>query len=200
MVSCPKCGNQNDVALGQTACFQCGTELSDESVPAPKIQPAAPGGRARPARSFWRFEDRGPFTLNGFGTTFYGKRDFRADGSYITTEWIVLAYFPLIPIRSLRVSYRDPGERRSYLGFGSSVKYAVSEKRFPPNWKQVLCTYGYVAFFSFWIYLVCRSFISVFPHVLYTAPGVMLVFIVCILPVPIPWLLRRFREKKVYLN
>lgn len=127
MVSCPKCGNQNDVALGQTACFQCGTELSGESVPAPKIQPAAPGGRARPARSFWRFEDRGPFTLNGFGTTFYGKRDFRADGSYITTEWIVLAYLPLIPIRSLRVSYRGPGERRSYqlpdgLAEGSIVK------------------------------------------------------------------------------
>jgi len=27
------------------------------------------------------------FSFNGFGTTYYGARDYRADSSYITTEW-----------------------------------------------------------------------------------------------------------------
>ena len=34
------------------------------------------------------------FLLNGFGTTFYGKRAFESDGSYVTTKWIAIAYFP----------------------------------------------------------------------------------------------------------
>jgi len=33
----------------------------------------------------------------------YGKRDFEADRSYVTTEWISIASLPLIPFRSLRV-------------------------------------------------------------------------------------------------
>ena len=44
-----------------------------------------------------------PFTLKGCGTKFYGKRDEDTDGSYITTEWITLAYLPLIPLRSFRI-------------------------------------------------------------------------------------------------
>ena len=58
------------------------------------------------------------YTLNGIGTTFYGQRDFQPDGSYLTTEWLVFLYVPLIPIRSLRVVYRGPGEPRWHLGFG----------------------------------------------------------------------------------
>jgi hypothetical protein len=30
MIVCPKCGNENDVCLGQKACFRCGAELPDE--------------------------------------------------------------------------------------------------------------------------------------------------------------------------
>jgi hypothetical protein len=29
---CPKCGNKNEVSLGQTACFRCGAELPELSV------------------------------------------------------------------------------------------------------------------------------------------------------------------------
>ena len=31
IITCPKCGNKNEVALGQTACFNCGAELPEES-------------------------------------------------------------------------------------------------------------------------------------------------------------------------
>ena len=42
-------------------------------------------------------------TLNGFGTMFCGCDDIRPDGSYITTEWIVFAWIPIIPVNSFRV-------------------------------------------------------------------------------------------------
>jgi hypothetical protein len=198
MTLCPKCGNRNEVSLGQTDCSRCGTELSAEPSFKPVTQPPVLNKSPQPSKSFWRFEDRGPASVNGFGTTYYGMRDFRADGSYITTEWIVLAYFPVIPIRSLRVAYRGPGEQRWYLGFVSSKdKFAVFEKRFPPNWKQVLCTYSYLALWVGWIYFTFRSSVLMFPHSLETAPGVTVIFIVCILPVPVPWILRRFAQKRV---
>jgi hypothetical protein len=139
------------------------------------------------------------YTLNGIGTTFYGQRDFRADGTFITTEWLVLVYFPLIPFRSLRVRYQGPGKHRWYLGFGSSDNYAIYEKRFPPHWKQVLYTYGYVALLAVWAYLTGFAAVSLFPHALYTALGVTLVFVACIIPVPTPWILRHIAQRRLHL-
>ena len=83
------------------------------------------------------------WSLNGCGTKFYGQRDYRADGSYITTEWIVGFYIPLVPLRSLRVRYQGPAERRVPIGFGSADSFAVYEKT-APDWRQVLCTYGLI--------------------------------------------------------
>jgi hypothetical protein len=44
-----------------------------------------------------------PGTLAGFGTGFVGRTDRRPDGSYITTEWLILAFLPVFPLRSYRV-------------------------------------------------------------------------------------------------
>jgi hypothetical protein len=44
-----------------------------------------------------------PASINGFGTDFYGERDYHPDGSYITTEWVTAFYFPIIPLRSCRL-------------------------------------------------------------------------------------------------
>jgi hypothetical protein len=137
------------------------------------------------------------YSLNGTGTTFYGKRDFRADGTYLTTEWIALFCIPLIPIRSLRVKYKGSGEHRWYLGLGSSSNYAVYEKSFP-NWKQVLCTYGYVGFMFCWVYLICTITASIIPHTIDPVFSVSMIFIMCIIPVPTPWILRHFAKKQVY--
>lgn len=136
------------------------------------------------------------YTLNGIGTTFYGQRDFREDCTYITTEWLAVFYFPIIPLRSLRVRYQGPGEHRWYLGFGSSDSYAVYEKRFP-HWKQVLYTYSYVALLAAWAYLAGSTGVSLFPHALDTAFGVTLVFVACIIPVPTPWVLRYYAQRKL---
>jgi hypothetical protein len=32
-----------------------------------------------------------PYSINGFGTKLYGKRDFQQNASYITTEWFAVA-------------------------------------------------------------------------------------------------------------
>ena len=44
-----------------------------------------------------------PFSLNGIGTTYYGQRDLLEDGSYITTEWFIFIYIPVVPLASFRV-------------------------------------------------------------------------------------------------
>lgn len=43
-------------------------------------------------------------SINGFGTTLYGKRDVHpTDNSYIATKWIILLFVPIIPLGSYRV-------------------------------------------------------------------------------------------------
>ncbi len=77
-----------------------------------------------------------PYTLNGCGTKYYGKREMLSDGSYITIEWIVIAYMPLIPIGSFRV---QPTGESSYYIIGMSSEYLV--QRVPLHWKQIRKTY-----------------------------------------------------------
>jgi hypothetical protein len=79
-------------------------------------------------------------TFNGFGTKLYGKRDFLHDGSYLTTLWIVLFWFPLIPLRSFRVQDAGPGERTCLPGW-SKMYVIVQESR--PNLWQALSVYGF---------------------------------------------------------
>jgi len=137
------------------------------------------------------------YSINGIGTTFYGQRDFRPDGTYLTTEWFALLYFPIFPLRSLRVMYQgQDNDDHWHFGVGSTDNYAVYEKHFPPNWKQVLFTYGYVAFMIAWIYFVCTTATSIIPHALDTVFSVTLIFIGCIIPVPTPWILRYIAMRK----
>ena len=79
-------------------------------------------------------------SYNGFGTGIYGKRDFYPDRSFLTTQWIILFWLPIVPVKSMRVL---PGATSGFLGFSWSTEYAIySENR--PNAKQVLCVYGFL--------------------------------------------------------
>jgi hypothetical protein len=81
-------------------------------------------------------------TLNGFGTKLYGRRNPAADGSFLTTKWVVLFWIPLIPLKSLRVKY--VGE--TTILFGWSRKYFVlSESRC--DIRQVMYTYSFILSF-----------------------------------------------------
>lgn len=54
-------------------------------------------------------------TVNGIGTTVYGKRDARPDGSYVKTRFFALVFVPVLPLDAWRV--RDaPGEGWYFLG------------------------------------------------------------------------------------
>lgn len=82
-------------------------------------------------------------TFNGFGTKIYGKRQFGADGSFLTTKWIVFFWIPLIPLKSLRVKYAGPG--RTVLPGWSRTYLVLSESH--PDVRQVINTYLFLASF-----------------------------------------------------
>jgi hypothetical protein len=42
-------------------------------------------------------------SINGIGSTLYGKFDPSSDGSYITTEWFTILFIPIFPVCSYRV-------------------------------------------------------------------------------------------------
>lgn len=77
-----------------------------------------------------------PYTINGVGTHFYGSRDEGPDGSYITTEWLVVIYIPLLPLRSMRVL---PLASDATFPFSSSQRFMSRPTRL--NWRQVLNVY-----------------------------------------------------------
>ena len=135
-----------------------------------------------------------PYTLNGIGSAYYGKRDFRSDGSFVTTEWLSFLYIPILPFRSLRVRYNGPVESNSLFGMSSAESYTVFERTFP-NWKQVLYAYGYILFFVAWVIFIGWFFVRALMSG--STFAVILVFIACLLPIPIPRILRVYAYKKM---
>lgn len=79
-----------------------------------------------------------PYTFNGCGTTFYGKRDIGPDGSYVCTEWITLVWVPLIPLRSFRVL---PTKDGTNLIVWHSQSYQTM--KVPLSWPQIRNIYGF---------------------------------------------------------
>lgn len=85
----------------------------------------------------------------------YGQRDFRSDGTYVTTEWFAFLAIPVFPVRSLRVAHLGS----KTIGIESSEKYRVYEKTLP-NWKQVLCVYAFFAICAAWFAIL----LGLMPH------------------------------------
>lgn len=79
---------------------------------------------------------KGAGSLNGIGTTLYGKRDVEPDGSYIATKWFIFLLLPIIPISSYRIL---PGDTKMF-GLTESTGYLRFDK-VPLNKKQVFNTY-----------------------------------------------------------
>ncbi len=89
-----------------------------------------------------------PTSINGFGTAYYGERDFHADGSYITTEWTILGHIPILPLRSHRL-LRNIHQDQNFIIY-TSESYIIIETT---SWNrpQVIATYGFMLCFVFWI-------------------------------------------------
>ena len=95
----------------------------------------------RQLRTDW--DNRGDLgrSFNGFGTSIYGKRNFQRDGSFTTTQWIILFWIPFIPLKSFRV--REAGlARPAFLGWSKSY-FVLTRSR--PDIRQVINVYAFIA-------------------------------------------------------
>jgi hypothetical protein len=115
-----------------------------------------------------------PFTFNGIGTTLYGARDFWPNGSHVTTEWVVIVWFPVVPLKSIRIL--PTGRNENYFFYRSTAYSIVGRQGL--NLRQVLSVYG-------WVGLVAASVgaAAQWENWLLAVPAV--------LAVGAPWFLRR---------
>jgi hypothetical protein len=81
-------------------------------------------------------------SFNGIGSTFYGQSDFEQDGSFVTTKWFIVGFFPVFPLGSARLRYLD----------STGIPFLSRESSFdmvedlPIQWLQVLKTWIYTIF------------------------------------------------------
>lgn len=119
------------------------------------------------------------FSLHGLGTTTCGKRDFEADGSFITTKWIIFLWIPVVPLKSLRVI---PIVERSKSPLWSRQEYRTIGE-FRPNLRQVAFTYLYEIGF------ICAAL-----RLFFTIGSLTPFYAVIALWACVPWLLRRISK------
>jgi hypothetical protein len=120
------------------------------------------------------------YTFRGIGAMNYGKRDFRADGTYVTTLWFVFLYLPVVPIQSKRIG---PTGAVKYYGLGPRREFVVHEKM-APDLRQVLSVYA-------WFGAELAIFITAKMQENWwiAIPGVLLL--------PLPWILRKRAADRV---
>ncbi len=75
------------------------------------------------------------YTFNGIGTTLYGRRERQPDGSHVATKWVVLFFFPVLPLRS----YRVWPQGTEYKFLRTVEYYRLEPQRL--SWRQVLNWY-----------------------------------------------------------
>ena len=99
----------------------------------------------KPYQPNWDFSPN-PNVYVGCGTIFYGATKRDSDGSFITTQWFVLLYLPVIPIQSYRVIYL--GSDTSFQGaiITSTTNYSIIEN-LRINVKQVIQAYTLIVSF-----------------------------------------------------
>ncbi len=83
-----------------------------------------------------------PKSFWGTGTALYGKRDFRRDDSYLTTEFIAVFGVAIAPLRSLRLRNVDT-ELSCATGVPSFNTRYAELARTKPHARQVLSVYGF---------------------------------------------------------
>ena len=101
-------------------------------------------------------------TINGLGTALYGRHNWRRDGSFQATKWFVVAFFPVAPLKTLRVRpyasrtlREDLGQLRPSREYG----YEVLEE-LPLSHSQVLRTYAFAIAFCAWSVLLVWFFMG----------------------------------------
>ncbi len=83
-----------------------------------------------------------PNSFNGIGSAYYGQSDYEQDGSFVTTKWFILGFFPVFPMESARVQYVG-SSGIPFLGRTSSFELL---EKLPIHWVQVIKTWLYTIF------------------------------------------------------
>jgi hypothetical protein len=103
------------------------------------------------------------YTLNGIGTTIYGRRyltkkdlhsmgiNIKVGNPYISTMWFVILFVPIIPLGSY-IIFAEGEEAGSAMS--SSKQYHMVKINL--NWNQVLKTWAVPIFIIFIIWLLIK--------------------------------------------
>lgn len=73
-------------------------------------------------------------TMNGFGTQFYDW-EYLDNGQAEATSWLVAAFFPIIPLRRVRLRVHTSGQKPSFFSLksGGSFQITYDELKTVPN-------------------------------------------------------------------
>ena len=132
-------------------------------------------------------------TIQGFGTSFVGQRDFGRDGSYVTTEWVMLLFVPVVPLRSLRVSETTKDETQAPIH--SKQSYLV-HRELPIHRQQVLYVYGFLVCYI-GLCILTASVSGFLPDRIAEAVLVVVIFVI---PWFVPWYLRSRAKRRIGLG
>ena len=136
-----------------------------------------------------------PAQFHGIGTVYYGQRDYWPDGSYVTTEWAVLAWIPMFPTFSKRISVTQNNPYATRDGSGYYVYETTA-----PNLKQVFCVYAWFASILFTVFTF-ESFKDIVAKLLGDEDRAAAVwFLALIIEGTMPYLLRRWARRRKILE
>ncbi len=110
LVNCPNCGRKHWVLADEPRiCGSCRTGgISKRTkTQTPTLIPPLLG------------------TIWGIGFTFYGRRDFQSDGSYVATVWGCILFIPVVPLGSYRIIKRGTDSFSLFFIHGWSTKYTI---------------------------------------------------------------------------
>lgn len=81
------------------------------------------------------------FSINGIGTSLYGKSEVESSGSHVATKWFVFLFLPIVPLGSYRVQRGETTSSATALvGLpGANTQYKMLPVSL--NWKQIIQTY-----------------------------------------------------------
>ena len=85
-------------------------------------------------------------SFRGFGTKYFGEADIRLDGSFVTTEFLILLHLPVAPLKSFRLKRLSRGTDLII----KSETFAIVEK-LPIQWLQVVRIYLLIICMGGWV-------------------------------------------------
>lgn len=93
------------------------------------------------------------YNFYGFGTRLVGRANKQDDGTYTTTKWLTLLYFPVWPIATYRIS-----GRQTAVTFGLGLNGSYGSESLFMDVQQVLLTY------MIWLPLLALFLVAVTHH------------------------------------